>query len=45
MLGWLFANESIPVRQVLVLAVILVGVLLVNLSNYRNVQKPAAAKK
>lgn len=44
LLGWLFANESISGRQVLALAVILAGVLLVNLPNYKNTQKPVGAK-
>ncbi|WP_421831076.1 EamA family transporter [Larkinella sp.] len=44
LLGWLFANESISVRQVLALAVILV-VGVGQYTQYRNVQKPATAKK
>jgi drug/metabolite transporter (DMT)-like permease len=44
LLGVLFANESISVRQLLALVVILVGVLLVNLPNYQRLEKPAGAK-
>ncbi|GAB3325752.1 EamA family transporter [Larkinella ripae] len=44
LLGWWFANEAISVRQLLALGVILMGVLLVNLPNYRAAQKPSGAK-
>ncbi|GAB3920682.1 EamA family transporter [Larkinella terrae] len=44
LLGWLFANESISGRQLVALAVILMGVLLVNLPNYKGIQKPVRAK-
>ncbi|MGV3560848.1 EamA family transporter [Larkinella arboricola] len=43
LLGWLFANESLSGRQLLALAVILVGVLLVNLPKYRAVAKSSEA--
>lgn len=45
LLGWLFANESLSGRQLLALAVILVGVLLVNLPKYRTVPKPSEATR
>ncbi|RRB06579.1 EamA family transporter [Larkinella rosea] len=44
LLGGLFANESISGRQIVALGVILLGVLLVNLPNYKNAQKPAGPK-
>ncbi|GAB3900811.1 EamA family transporter [Larkinella knui] len=44
LLGGLFANESISVRQLLALVVILTGVLLVNLPNYQRIRKPVGAK-
>ncbi|MGA0556832.1 EamA family transporter [Larkinella sp. VNQ87] len=45
LLGTLFANEVISLRQVLALGVILVGVLLVNLPNYQSVRKVGNSKK
>ncbi|MFC5408741.1 EamA family transporter [Larkinella bovis] len=45
LLGGLFANESFSLRQLLALLVILVGVLLVNLPNYRRMQKPPTANR
>jgi drug/metabolite transporter (DMT)-like permease len=38
MLGWLFANEPFSGRQMVALAVILAGVLLINLPKYKNLQ-------
>ncbi|GAB3258281.1 EamA family transporter [Larkinella harenae] len=45
LLGWLFANESLSLRQVLALVVILAGVLLVNLPKYQTVRPTSGSKE